>query len=130
MAKIAASLFHSAGKIERSMSMSRLAHRALPEEVISLRQKFQVASDQNRDFSGSEERGSDSSTKDTEGTSTLFLPDIQLIWKASTDSIYFSFFGKYLSVNNCVHLQSYLSHLGKNKSNYLLTSLFQIALLH
>lgn len=76
MAKIAASLFHSAGKIERSMSMSRLAHRALPEEVISLRQKFQVASDQNRDFSGSEERGSDSSTKDTEGTSTLFLPDI------------------------------------------------------
>lgn len=86
VAKIAASLFHSAGKIERSMSMSRLAHRALPEEVISLRQKFQVASDQNRDFSGSEERGSDSSTKDTEDCAAPLILKPSSLHKFDNDS--------------------------------------------
>ncbi|KAG0627730.1 hypothetical protein M758_2G223900 [Ceratodon purpureus] len=73
IAKIAASLFHSPTKLERSMSMSRLAQKAIPEEVVSLRQKFQRSSDdifpQTTELGGDKESGSDTLVKDMEESS-------------------------------------------------------------
>ncbi|XP_024400367.1 uncharacterized protein [Physcomitrium patens] len=66
VAKIAASLIQSPGKIESSVSISRLSHRTLPEQVISSRQQFHVAPDHKRDAGGDKEKGCDDVVKNTE----------------------------------------------------------------
>ena len=75
VAKIASSLFHSPPKLERSMSMSRLAQKGKPEEVVSLRQKFQRSSDDacshTTELSGDKECNSDTSAKDMEAGNIL-----------------------------------------------------------
>ncbi|XP_024400365.1 uncharacterized protein [Physcomitrium patens] len=78
VAKIAASLIQSPGKIESSVSISRLSHRTLPEQVISSRQQFHVAPDHKRDAGGDKEKGCDDVVKNTEDS------DVPAISQASS----------------------------------------------